>query len=323
MSYKFKNRSYKLKDAALIQKADSILQSANDDIAQLATFGITPAWLDTVKGQRNEFSDFTTEYEDKSNIDITVSTKREIRKELQQLVIANNKRLKNKMHQCMAAYQKGFIENPSRLDDMQLRREALAQARALQHYLAELASEGVTQSSIDSLKAQSELFMDALIETDIVRGDRVINTEKRIEKGNTLYKSLKKISLFGLSAFRNAHAHAKPYYLNPDAEPKTFSITLFIKKAESAEIRFGNVPAKTPMTLSHMGGDVIRCRFGNAAIWELKSKNRFLKTVQEWGYNQAENNILWIENINTKRPCRIRLRLPKEFKENITSLYRG
>ena len=71
------------------------------------------------------------------------------------------------------------------------------------------------------------------------------------------------------------------------------------------------------MTLSHMGGEVIRCRFGNATNWELKSKKRLLKKLQEWGYSPSENNTLHIENTGTKRPCTIRLRLPMEFKENV------
>jgi len=324
MRKKLLKRHFTMKDASLTQKADSMLLSANEDLAELSDYGVTPQWLQTVKEQRDEFSKAPTDKEAEGDIIEIFNVKKEIRNELMTMVRANNKRLKNKSEQYMKAFLEGFVENPARLTDDDLRRDALSQSRALQQYLTELAEEGVTQLVIDKLKAHAKLFDDAILETFIVRGDRLIHRETRIEKGNALYASMKTISLYGLSAFTvKEPARAKSYYLTEYTKPKTFSVMFHLKKAEKTEIIFNDLPKETRMTLSHLGGDKICLWFGNAenqaTVWELTSKMRLLKKLEEWGYSKTENNILHIENTSAKRPCKIRLRLPVEVRENVIS----
>jgi hypothetical protein len=102
------------------------------------------------------------------------------------------------------------FKDMAKLSDSDLNKLAKRVVRIGTTYLAQLASEGLTQAMLTALTALSNSFDDAQDAQEVAIENRNLATQDRVEKGNTLYAEVARLCSIG----RTLYAETNPAKYN-------------------------------------------------------------------------------------------------------------
>ena len=190
-------RDYSMTDADLCMYVSNLVGFMTRDITEFANWGIDAADITALETLGNEFEVFPTDDEFKADVGIATEDK-DAEADRLRLGIRNiTTRAEIKFGDNSAKYRKFGVIGMNKLND----RDLLVCSRRVVHvgagYLAELASEGLTQQMLDDLSALAQVFEGSLNALKDAIAERDIKTEERRLKGNDLYSFVVKYCNYG------------------------------------------------------------------------------------------------------------------------------
>ncbi|MHA1342220.1 MAG: hypothetical protein ACTSO2_19790 [Promethearchaeota archaeon] len=180
-------RDFNLSDAELAQFVGDLCNFITRDISEFGGYSILAADVTALVALGNAFEVFPKDDVYRADISIAVEDKDAARDELLLAVRNVSNRAMNKWGENSARYRKFGVINLNRSSDKELVYTSRSVHTVGTEYLAELASEGLTQLMLDDLAAKSETFETALHTVKTKTAVRDEKTEERITKGNELY----------------------------------------------------------------------------------------------------------------------------------------
>lgn len=199
-------RLYKIADSALKQLADDLKDSIVRDSVDFATRGVDAAKITELSNLISDFDNTTTDEELRGFVTTAVEEKNQIRATLLKEIGAVRSRAENKFGAGSGKYNSFGFGELSGLTDDELYRTAKRVVRIGTTLLAELASEGLTQSILDSITTINNNFDLAIDKVASNIENRDLETQNRIEKGNKLYARLVKDAASGKNLFEGTNA---------------------------------------------------------------------------------------------------------------------
>jgi len=198
-------RDYHMSDADLAQLGDKAEELITRDETELAIYGIDDDDKDFIVEKTEEFKDYPTDVE----LEAVVSEKTEVKDGAADAVKVDVRsimvRADNAFGIKSAKYRKFGSKGMDEMDDNNLHRLGSRVVRVATGFLPELAEEGLTAAIINALDVKNAAFDLAIDEKDEAVRTRDIDTEDRIELGNTLYSKIVKVFNAG-----------KNYWVNKD-----------------------------------------------------------------------------------------------------------
>lgn len=200
MTLETAKRDYKMSDATLKQRSDQTKLYCERDIISFNTRNVTQLTLDDFKDLIDIFDDTPTDVVLKSQVMEKTEIKDALAEQIR-IAIRPIRNMAELKYGNSAKYQGFGFKNMDKLNDDELRRMAKTVVLQGTTLLAELASEGLTQTMLTNLTNLTDSFDDAIDAQKLMIAERDSATEDRINKGNTLYAELSRLCSIGRSLF--------------------------------------------------------------------------------------------------------------------------
>jgi hypothetical protein len=194
-------RNYKMSDAELIGLASKISVTLKNCLEDLESYGITSATISEFDEMRENFLDFRTDSELKSDMMIANSEKIVLRNQLLEVIRGMAMRVKIKWGANSSNYKRLELRNPTLMKNDVLLVISRSIHSKMTEYLPELGSVGLTQQMLndfESLNTQFEQSLDAKSDAVVLRDEKTL---ERIAKGNELYAEIIKYCNIGKTVF--------------------------------------------------------------------------------------------------------------------------
>lgn len=214
---RIETRKYIFSDGLFKQIADGIVNNLRRDIAQFNSRGISNARIDSFEEMIEAFD--LAPYDDVLLGNVAIATENkdskaeELRVALRSIrTIAEN--TFGKKNTYFRIYRFDLMNNHPDEILHRLARTTINIATEQLNTIPEIATEGLTQSMIDKLQIIDNEF-ETLIDCQLTAiRKRDISTQNRIEKGNILYKEMRKLCNIGKDIFAsNNHSLYKSYLI--------------------------------------------------------------------------------------------------------------
>ena len=206
-------RAYNYSDGKFTKVVDDLLNSGRRDLAALAPFGISEAWLNALKADNEAFAQSTADYYLLGEQMKATTAKNQSRTAiLQQMQFIIETALAYfSPYSTQAVLFKN--NNISRQNDKDLLRSARSIAKAAERYQAELSGEGISIDRIADFSALLLLYNTQLADCQYYAKERMAAVHARISLGNELYKKLRKLSTKGKLCWINVNAAFYSHYV--------------------------------------------------------------------------------------------------------------
>jgi len=194
-------RDYKFSDGTLEQLADLVKANIIRDMAALAVRGVTAATATALQALIDTFKDAPTDEEAQGVVSQAVEIKNAARDGALLKARSLRSAAANVYGEDAAKYKRFHFEDMDKLRDNDLPRAMRKMARVGSVLQAELAGEGIDAAFITAFETAIETLDTELDNVDIAEQERDRMTEDRIEKGNTLYKEIVRLTNIGKDVF--------------------------------------------------------------------------------------------------------------------------
>ena len=218
-------RVYKMSDASLSDTCMRLLVGANRDLATLTNYGWNQARIDAVESARMAFSDLPDDVELTGMMVETTANKNQLRKAATDHC-AVEIMLRVSQHYgedspTLKRFRAGELYTTTDHGCWLVMKRILRQATLL---LAELSTEGLAQSHLDTLAQYITDLNDAMLAQDEAIDERDRAVQGRIEAGNALYADMVKLADVGKRIWLNIDESKYNDYVlytnNSAAEPE-------------------------------------------------------------------------------------------------------
>lgn len=197
MKQKESTRNYRLSDAELKQLGDSILSLINRDIVEFNDRGFNPTKQAELANAIQVFSDYPSDEQLEGQKIAATEDKNNARKSVEKSLRTFFLAAENVFGYGTGRHKEFGNTDISRQTDEELVRNAKILIQTANKYLSQLGTEGITQTKIDLLDTQRQVFDSAIDTQKIAIRDRDAATEERINLGNTLYGLVSKYANIG------------------------------------------------------------------------------------------------------------------------------
>jgi len=190
-------RNYKCTDATLKQTVDTVIESAERDIAEFNSRGVPQGALDGLGAEAEAFSDLPTDEEMEGDVGIAVQRRNEARDLLDNKLNTLQVAAENRWGVKDARYRKFSFDALTVYDDDDFYRFAKRALRVATSQAADLASKGIDAVFLTDLGTLITVFDDGIDAVKDAEKERNIAAQVRLEAGNNLHKGLLEVCRIG------------------------------------------------------------------------------------------------------------------------------
>ena len=192
-----KVREYNLTDGDLMQLGDKAVFLINRDAAELLAFGIDAVDVAFITDMTEEFKNFSSDEVMAGAVMVATEVKNAAGEALMADIRAIMVRAQIAFGASSAKYKSFGSKGMNKMNDNQIYRLGKRVVERATFYLAELATEGLTQAIVDQLNTLTIAFDDAIDAKEKAIIYREIATSGRVELGNVLYGKIAKVFVAG------------------------------------------------------------------------------------------------------------------------------
>lgn len=196
-------RKYSMSDADLMMYTSNLVQNMTRDTVEFDSRGVDSAAITALENLGDAFEVFPTDESMVGLIKIAVDNKNSLRAICTAKIQLISGFFEQKWGIRSGQYSRLGIRNLQKVKDSQFLRVSRGVVVVANEYIAELTTEGLTQSLIDDLSTEAQNFEDALNSVDEAEENRDLKTRERIKKGNELYSYVKQYSTIGKLIWEN------------------------------------------------------------------------------------------------------------------------
>ena len=190
-------RDYNMLDAELMMFVSNLIQSMNRDATEFDGYGVDAADITAFEALGNSFEVFPPDTYYQAEVGVATETKDAAREQ----VLTDTRRITNraivKWSENSPQYKKFGVKGLVTMTDKSLLATARLVVLAATDYLAELASEGLTQQIIDDYEALAQQFENDLNASYNAVETRDSKARERVLLGNDLYSFVSKYCRLG------------------------------------------------------------------------------------------------------------------------------
>lgn len=247
-------RLYRFSDADHAQIVDAMLIAARRDSVNLAAYGVTPLWLDSIEAANDLFKDCSPdEYWAGDMINATYN-KNAKRDELLVATRQITERARIRFGSENGILSRFAVSGLSHQTDNDLVRTGRNVAKNATNYATELLEEGVTAPMVAAYLALIVEF-DELIDIQKEKiQDRDTAVEDRIAKGNALYALLTKLSARGKLCWQDSsEARYNDYVIYTSSQQQQSIIEGVVESGVVVNTSVNDATAATVITMKNTG----------------------------------------------------------------------
>jgi hypothetical protein len=190
-------RLYHFSDGHLIVLARSIASCLTRDLAELAHRGVTQDKIDELLAMQEAFAEMPTDPEFLGEVTVATEAKLKVRDN----ILAAARRLRtaafNTYGEKARKYKRFGFEKMDKLTEDKLPRIAKKMVRLGNMFQVQLAAQGVDATFLNAFAALIPQYYTALDNVDIAEEIRDIESEKRVDSGNELYREITRFAAIG------------------------------------------------------------------------------------------------------------------------------
>ncbi len=190
-------RNYTMTDAKLTLFVSSLIDSMTRDAAEFAVRGVTASDITALQALSNAFEVFPSDEEYSGLVTIAIDEREAVRLDLLAGIRLISGFIEQKWGISSGQYKRLGIRDIERVPDENLLFRAREVVRIATEYLTVLTSIGLTQTMLDTLDDDAQLFETKMIAVNSARSVRDLKTIERIEKGNVVYSFVSKYCNIG------------------------------------------------------------------------------------------------------------------------------
>jgi len=215
MSQAIITRNYSLSDGDLKQKADGLASSLTRDLPDLAARKITDGFIKHLQELTSNFDEHSTDAELLGLVEDATIKKNATRKEAE-VAIRAIRNMADITYSGKGKYSNFGFEDLTHVTDANFYRLAKRVIRMATKYLPDLEPQGLTADQITALQSLVKNFDDNIDAIEEAIENRDVETQERINKGNTLWAEMSKLASVGKSVYEDTNeAKFNDYVLTP------------------------------------------------------------------------------------------------------------
>jgi hypothetical protein len=208
-------RMYSLSDGDLKQKADGLANTLTRDLTDLAARKITDANVKDLRKLISNFDEHSTDAELQGLVEDATIKKNATRKEAE-IAIRSIRNMADIVYSGKGKYSNFGFEDLTKVSDADFYRQAKRVGRMATKYLPDLEPQGLTADQIDALKKLATNFDNDIDAIEDAVENRDVETQERINKGNTLWAEMSKLASVGKAVYEDTNeAKFNDYVLMP------------------------------------------------------------------------------------------------------------
>ena len=196
-------KNYTLSNPELCQLVSNMVTYMTRDTVELANRGVDTAEITAYQALGNAFEVFPSDDEYKGLITIEVDEKTILYNKVFDQIQLISGFLEQKWGIRSGQYKRLGISNLRNLRETEFLFRSRAVARIATEYLSDLTAEGLTQSMIDILEADAQLYEDKMNDVAYAKAQRDTKANERVIKGNELYTYVVKYATIGKLIWEN------------------------------------------------------------------------------------------------------------------------
>lgn len=215
MSQPIITRMYSLSDGDLKQKADGLATTLTRDLTDLAARKITDGFIKHLRELTSNFDEHSTDAELLGLVEDATIKKNATRKEAE-IAIRSIRNMADIAYSGKGKYSNFGFEDLTKVSDADFYRLAKRVVRMATKYLPDLEPHGLTTDQIGALKTLATNFDNDIDAIEDAVENRDVETQERINKGNTLWAEMSKLASVGKSVYEDVNeAKFNDYVLTP------------------------------------------------------------------------------------------------------------
>lgn len=217
MPQETKTRNYSMADGDLKQLADGLAATLTRDLADLAKRNVTTASVTALQQLITNFDETPTDEELLGEVMAATEAKNNIANNIK-IAIRPIRNMADIVYEGKGKYASFGFEDMANMSDNDLYRLAKRVNRVGTKFLADLTPQGLTVEELTNLLNLAQDFDKAIDTIEDKIEDRDIETQDRVNKGNTLWAELSKLGSIGKSVYEDTNeAKYNDYLLLPTA----------------------------------------------------------------------------------------------------------
>jgi len=197
-------RDFKFSDARLAATVKEKTAFMKRDATTFANYGVTTAAISELENDAENFSDFITDVEARSDQTGATAVKDQKAEELRVAIREVMTRAATKYGVDTPKYRKFGTEALSKQPDVELLLVAKRVVRVATAWFEDLREHGLTLAMIQAVQENLDVFDNLVVELKLLIGDRDILQEDRVEAANVLYKKLIGYTTTGLAMWETS-----------------------------------------------------------------------------------------------------------------------
>ena len=210
-------RSYPFADGDLKQKADGLANTLTRDLTDLAVRKITDDNIKNLRTLINSFDEHSTDAELLGLVEEATMKKNATRKEAE-IAIRSIRNMADIAYSGKGKYSNFGFEDLTKVSDADFYRLAKRVVRMATKYLSDLEPQGLTDVQIKALQTLTINFDNAIDDIEDAIETRDVETQERINKGNSLWAEMSKLASVGKAIYEDTNeAKFNDYVLTPSA----------------------------------------------------------------------------------------------------------
>lgn len=208
-------RSYPFADGELKQKADGLAITLTRDLTDLTARKITDGFIKHLRELTSNFDEHSTDAELLGLVEDATIKKNATRKEAE-IAIRSIRNMADITWSGKGKYSNFGFEDLTHVTDADFYRLTKRVVRMATKYLPELEPQGLTADQIAALQTLAKNFDDNIDTIEDAIANRDVETQERINKGNTLWAEMSKLASVGKSVYEDVNeAKFNDYVLTP------------------------------------------------------------------------------------------------------------
>lgn len=208
-------RIYPMADGDLKQKADGLANTLTRDLTDLVARKITDGYIKHLRELISNFDEHSTDDELLGLVQDATLKKNATRKETE-IAIRSVRNMADITYSGKGRYNSFGFESLTELTDEDFYRLAKRVVRMATKYLPDLEPQGLTAGQITALQTLAIKFDNDIDNIEDAVKNRDLETQERINKGNTLWAEMSKLASVGKSIYADTNeAKFNDYVLTP------------------------------------------------------------------------------------------------------------
>lgn len=204
MTKENETRSYPMSDADLGKTAMGLATTIKRDATDFATRNITATEVASFENMADDFNNTPTDEELVGELKDATDTKNKTMNDIK-VAIRPIRNMADLAFKGKGKYSSFAFKDMDSMNDFETFKLATRVVRVGNKHLAELTSQGLTQSQLTALQTLANLLFGQMEVAEDKAENRDIETQNRVQKGNTLWDKMVTLASIGKSLYADTN----------------------------------------------------------------------------------------------------------------------